>query len=101
MLGPRLYKRATSGVHDGEHAGTSGLGYSGHRSFGTGASCFLPQATADLILDATKLRSTAAVLPSSSLPKNTQLLRPTAMYGADRPLGVVVDLEISVLAVAG
>lgn len=28
--------------------------------------------------DATKLRSTAAVLPPSSLPKKTQLLRPTA-----------------------
>ena len=34
--------------------------------------------------EATKVRSTAAVLPPLSLPKNVQLLRPTAMPRSDR-----------------
>jgi len=49
--------------------------------------------------DATKLRSTATVLPPRSLPTKVQLRRPTAM--PRKPLGVVIiDGQVTIFYVA-
>src|SRR5436305_3608823 len=53
--------------------------------------------TPQRLQEAMKLRSTAAVLPPPSLPKNVQLPRPSAISRLAPFRGAVVDLQLAIL----